>query len=111
MAAQAGLCLAWSENPEHTFCRVVAQLDVFMACMVEGNPIIQAYWIDTSNNKIFTNWLFKVEEENSVGGFPLKLLKLTIRRNAFSDEEYCDYTCYVAGDHDEDTATVHLRRP
>ena len=26
MAAQAGLCLAWSETPEDTFCRVVAQL-------------------------------------------------------------------------------------
>ena len=26
MAAQAGLCLAWSETPEHTFCRVVAQV-------------------------------------------------------------------------------------
>ena len=25
MAAQAGLCLAWSETPEDTFCRVVAQ--------------------------------------------------------------------------------------
>ena len=26
MAAQAGLCLAWSETPEDTFCRVVAQI-------------------------------------------------------------------------------------
>ena len=26
MAAQAGLCLAWSETPEDTFCRGVAQL-------------------------------------------------------------------------------------
>ena len=26
VAAQAGLCLAWSENPEDTFCHVVAQL-------------------------------------------------------------------------------------
>ena len=25
MAAQAGLSLAWSETPEDTFCRVVAQ--------------------------------------------------------------------------------------
>ena len=24
MAAQAGLCVAWSETPEDTFCRVVA---------------------------------------------------------------------------------------
>ena len=24
VAAQAGLCLAWSETPEDTFCRVVA---------------------------------------------------------------------------------------
>ena len=29
MAAQAGLCLAWSETPEDTFCRVVAHLDMF----------------------------------------------------------------------------------
>ena len=26
MAAQAGLCLAWSEAPEDTFCHVVAHL-------------------------------------------------------------------------------------
>ena len=26
MAAQAGLCLAWSETPEDTFCRIVAHL-------------------------------------------------------------------------------------
>ena len=26
MAAQAGLCLAWSETPEDTFCRVVAHI-------------------------------------------------------------------------------------
>ena len=28
MAAQAGLCLAWSETPEDTFCRVVAHVHV-----------------------------------------------------------------------------------
>ena len=26
VAAQAGLCLGWSETPEDTFCRVVAQM-------------------------------------------------------------------------------------
>ena len=26
MAAQAGLCLAWSETPEYMFCRVVAHI-------------------------------------------------------------------------------------
>ena len=26
VAAQAGLCLAWSETPKDTFCRVVAQI-------------------------------------------------------------------------------------
>ena len=28
VAAQAGLCLAWSETPEYTFCRVMAHIDV-----------------------------------------------------------------------------------
>ena len=32
MAAQAGLWLAWSETPEHTFCRVVAHLFLYLAC-------------------------------------------------------------------------------
>ena len=27
VAAQAGLCLAWSETPEDTFCRVIAQIN------------------------------------------------------------------------------------
>ena len=36
VAAQAGLCLARSETPEDTFCRVVAQLDtLLMYCMVK----------------------------------------------------------------------------
>ena len=26
MAAEAGFCLAWSETPEDTFCRVVAHI-------------------------------------------------------------------------------------
>ena len=26
VASQTGLCLAWSETPESTFCRVVAQM-------------------------------------------------------------------------------------
>ena len=29
VAAQAGLCLAWSETPEDTFCRVMAHYDNF----------------------------------------------------------------------------------
>ena len=29
MAAQAGLCLAWSETPENMFCRVVAHIILF----------------------------------------------------------------------------------
>ena len=29
MAAKAGLCLAWSETPEDTFCRVVAHEHVY----------------------------------------------------------------------------------
>ena len=28
MAAQASLCLAWSETPEDTFCRVMAHINV-----------------------------------------------------------------------------------
>ena len=32
MAAQAGLCLAWSETPEDTFCRVVAQICPLKQC-------------------------------------------------------------------------------
>ena len=30
VAAQTGLCLAWSETPEDTFCRVVVQLLVMV---------------------------------------------------------------------------------
>ena len=29
VAAQAGLCLAWSETPEDTFCHAVAQMNSF----------------------------------------------------------------------------------
>ena len=44
MAAQAGLCLAWSETPEDTFCHVVAQINieynVMFLCI-----IISAYFL------------------------------------------------------------------
>ena len=30
VAAQAGLCLAWSETPEDTFCRDVARMFFFL---------------------------------------------------------------------------------
>ena len=32
VAAQAGLCLAWSETPEDTFCRVVAPILILSHC-------------------------------------------------------------------------------
>ena len=34
MAAQAGLCMAWSETPEDTFCRVVAHLMIVEASLL-----------------------------------------------------------------------------
>ena len=34
MAAQAGLCLAWSETPEDTFCRLVAQISSFSIIII-----------------------------------------------------------------------------
>ena len=34
VAGQAGLCLAWSETPEDTFCRVMAQLSLSIFCFV-----------------------------------------------------------------------------
>ena len=43
MAAQAGLCLAWLETPEDTFCRVVAQMYVVLARIV-ANQNTSTYW-------------------------------------------------------------------
>ena len=38
MAAYAGLCLAWSETPEDTFCRVMAHMYT-TSCNVSGIDI------------------------------------------------------------------------
>ena len=46
VAAQAGLCLVWSETPEDTFCRVVARIFMFM------------YRCGRSRSK---NWPFRVK--------------------------------------------------
>ena len=43
MAAQAGLCLAWSESPEDTFCRVVAQIIEEYGKLLEGREISDKY--------------------------------------------------------------------
>ena len=40
VAAQAGLCLAWSETPEYTFCHVVAHIE-----MEEANDIDSLVWL------------------------------------------------------------------
>ena len=42
MAAQAGLCLTWSETPEDTFCCVVAQLywDTLISAYVHSLPMM-----------------------------------------------------------------------
>ena len=40
VAAQAGLCLAWSETPEDTFCRVVAQINT---CKTSRYLLVKRY--------------------------------------------------------------------
>ena len=37
VAVQASLCLAWSETPEDTFCRVEAQIDFITYTRLENN--------------------------------------------------------------------------
>ena len=39
MAAQAGLCLAWSETPEDTFCRGVAHFYLCLRFVVVGGSV------------------------------------------------------------------------
>ena len=39
VAAQAGLCLAWSETPEDTFCPVVAHLEITTAVVVPCDAV------------------------------------------------------------------------
>ena len=46
-AAQAGLCLAWSETPEETFCRVVAH--IFTES--ENQCTVYTMWTDVSRWK------------------------------------------------------------
>ena len=50
MPAQASLCLAWSETPEDTFCRVVAQL--FKAATESCIVLVHVVVIDD------LNWIF-----------------------------------------------------
>ena len=54
MAAQAGLCLAWFETPEDTFCRVVAQIYIY-ALMISTERIIYS---STSNYLCYWHILF-----------------------------------------------------
>ena len=48
MAAQAGLCLAWSETPEDTFCRVVVH---FMTCLEKTNKLLFKGRLHTKQSK------------------------------------------------------------
>ena len=43
VAAQAGLCLAWSETPEDTFCHVVAHIDYKHVNRIAYIPFTSAY--------------------------------------------------------------------
>ena len=49
VAAQAGLCLAWSETPEDTFCRVVAHV-------VQKGTYMSIYSIDNVHTLIVVTW-------------------------------------------------------
>ena len=44
VAAQAGLCLAWSKTPEDTFCRVVAHLQVQLFGLY-SMPKLKCLWL------------------------------------------------------------------
>lgn len=81
--------------------------EVTMACMVEGEPIIDAYWKDVHGRKIVSNWQFEAIKEPQYG-FALQLLTIKIRRSTLTDREYGTYTCYVAGDDSEHEARVLL---
>lgn len=81
--------------------------EVAMACMVEGQPIIDAYWKDVHGRKIISNWQFEAIKEPQ-HGFPLQLLTIKIRRRTLTEREYGTYTCYVAGDGSEHEARVLL---
>ena len=41
MAAQTGLCLAWSETPEDTFCRFVGQVKSAVSFYTQKSVIIR----------------------------------------------------------------------
>ena len=47
MAAQAGLCLAWSETPEYTFYRVVAQPPISVGKSVAEQVSVCLAWSKT----------------------------------------------------------------
>lgn len=34
--------------------------EIVMACMVEGNPIVDAYWLTVHGNRIESDWKFEV---------------------------------------------------
>ena len=48
MVAQAGLCLAWSETSEDTFCRIVAQM-VDLRCLPTGLRALQMQQLNTED--------------------------------------------------------------
>ena len=47
VAAQAGLCLAWSETPEDTFCHEVAHVEI------QNEQYMKRHWsgTDTTHSK------------------------------------------------------------
>ena len=53
VAAQAGLCLAWSETPKDTFCHVMAQIHVctFKYMISTNNCTYLNQWHKTINKK------------------------------------------------------------
>lgn len=82
--------------------------EVSMYCMVEGEPIISAYWKNVHGEKITSGWHFEVTSTNEEG-LPLQFLSLKVRDKQLTDRDYGTYICYVAGDDSEYEARVQLK--
>ncbi|XP_060563458.1 opioid-binding protein/cell adhesion molecule homolog [Ruditapes philippinarum] len=80
-----------------------------MSCVVQGSPLIAAYWRDLRGKQIKANWRYLVMQEDAGDGIPVKFLNLVIRQSVLAYKDFGNYTCVAQTDNSEARAIVELK--
>ncbi|XP_052807208.1 protein CEPU-1-like [Mya arenaria] len=80
-----------------------------LACIAQGAPLYETYWIDVHGNKVMsTTWKYDFNMESAGAHIPAKFVTLASRTGALTVFDFGPYTCEAKGDGRVAKATVNV---